>query len=167
MRSLLRSPSSSLLLGLFLVRAVPNLHAQGDDRAILGAVLPHGALVRDYFVPLDSSRLRRARELVSDSACLESLRVRTGSRAPFDSSLARFLGVRLVSRAEADSLRRGATFSYTLYSVSRPAISADARQAVVYVAATCGPLCGVGQLVLLEWTGQRWRISRNITLWIS
>ncbi len=49
---------------------------------------------------------------------------------------------------------------------SRPAYSGD-RWAVVYVTYRCGGRCGQGWLVLLEKTGNTWRVSEAAMIWIA
>jgi hypothetical protein len=143
--------------------------AQKGDTAVLGAVLPRGALLRDSYTRLTQDGVARAREFVGiDSTCVESLRERNRSSAPVDSALAEALGLKLLRPTQADSvLRQGRLFSYDLYSVSRPGFSIDSSQALIYVGYNCGPLCGSGELLLLQWVGRHWRIAGRVRLWVS
>jgi hypothetical protein len=50
---------------------------------------------------------------------------------------------------------------------SEPVFSADGSRALVYVAHSCGGLCGTGWLVLLRRDGTSWRIEVQKMLWIS
>lgn len=50
---------------------------------------------------------------------------------------------------------------------SLPVLTADRKQALVYVAHHCGGLCGVGIVVLLERAGSGWHVVKEEELWVS
>jgi len=50
---------------------------------------------------------------------------------------------------------------------SLPVLSADRKQALVYVAYHCGGLCGVGLLLLMEQVGSVWQVIKEEQLWVS
>ena len=45
--------------------------------------------------------------------------------------------------------------------------NANGDQAIVYVANTCGGLCGKGYYVLLTESSGSWKIERDLMLWVS
>lgn len=50
---------------------------------------------------------------------------------------------------------------------SRAVVSADGREALIYVEHGCDGLCGTGSLILLSRIDGRWRITAPYMLWIS
>jgi hypothetical protein len=54
-----------------------------------------------------------------------------------------------------------------IYSIARPALSADGRQATVTVTVECTGLCGSGQTITLRLAGGRWTVSDRRTDWVS
>jgi hypothetical protein len=70
-------------------------------------------------------------------------------------------------RANWDRLELRVPRAISWLGVSQPLLSADRRDAVVYVAKHC-PLCGEGRYV---WLGRdedgRWRVRAHLTTWIS
>jgi hypothetical protein len=50
---------------------------------------------------------------------------------------------------------------------SRAVVSADGREALIYVEHHCDGLCGTGSLILLSRIDGRWRITAPYMLWIS
>jgi len=51
--------------------------------------------------------------------------------------------------------------------ISRPGYSADRKQALVQVAASCDSLCGSGFFWLLRKRHDRWRVERTIPGWVE
>lgn len=54
-----------------------------------------------------------------------------------------------------------------IISLSRVGFNADRKQAIVYVANSCGGLCGKGYYVLVTKDSGDWRIERDLMLWVS
>lgn len=54
-----------------------------------------------------------------------------------------------------------------LVSLSRIGFNDDHTEALVYVAHTCGSLCGSGEFVILKKDHGRWTIDRTDTMWVS
>lgn len=54
-----------------------------------------------------------------------------------------------------------------IVSLSRVGFNASGDQAIVYVANTCGGLCGKGYYVLLTESSGSWKIERDLMLWVS
>jgi hypothetical protein len=51
--------------------------------------------------------------------------------------------------------------------VSRPVLSEDRQQALVYIAHHCDGVCGTGTILLLAREGSEWRVVKQEMLWIS
>ncbi len=51
--------------------------------------------------------------------------------------------------------------------VSRPVLSEDRQQALVYIAHHCDGLCGTGTILLLTREGSEWRVVKQEMLWIN
>jgi hypothetical protein len=51
--------------------------------------------------------------------------------------------------------------------VTHPVLSENGNQAVIFVEASCGGVCGSGEVLLLERTGDGWKVLFNYRLWIS
>jgi hypothetical protein len=54
-----------------------------------------------------------------------------------------------------------------IISLSRVGFNSDKDQALVYVANRCGGLCGKGYYVLLMKSGERWKVQKEMLLWVS
>lgn len=54
-----------------------------------------------------------------------------------------------------------------LVRMSRPVLSADRRQALIFVEFRCAGMCGHGDIYLLERIGAGWRIVRLSSVWMS
>ena len=54
-----------------------------------------------------------------------------------------------------------------LVSLSRIGFNDDHTEALVYVAHTCGSLCGSGEFVILKKTQGHWTIDRTDPIWVS
>ena len=52
-----------------------------------------------------------------------------------------------------------------LVGVGRVTLSADGRTAMVNTATVCPGICGEGQLLLLQRTGDGWRVTDSLHLW--
>lgn len=50
---------------------------------------------------------------------------------------------------------------------NRAVVSADGREALIYVEHRCDGLCGTGSLILMSRIGGRWRVTYPYVLWIS
>jgi hypothetical protein len=54
-----------------------------------------------------------------------------------------------------------------IISLSRVGFNANRDQGIVYVANTCGGLCGKGYYMLLTKSSKGWKIERDLMLWVS
>ena len=51
--------------------------------------------------------------------------------------------------------------------VSRPVLTKDRQQTLIFIAHHCGGLCGTGTILLLAREGSEWRVVKQEMLWIS
>jgi hypothetical protein len=54
-----------------------------------------------------------------------------------------------------------------LIALSRAGLDSSGNQAIVYMAHSCGGLCGSGHYMLLVKNGQRWIVQKKFMAWIS
>ena len=52
-------------------------------------------------------------------------------------------------------------------SVSRPGFNKEMNQALIFIEHGCGDLCGTGHYVLLEKSGDTWKVIQQNLVWIS
>lgn len=57
--------------------------------------------------------------------------------------------------------------THRIYSFSNVGFNTARTQALVYFAYYCGPLCAGGSFFSLEKKGTRWKIAREVQLWVS
>ena len=89
-------------------------------------------------------------------------------------------GARLIRRSEINAMfspdpssgwsrLQQATGARSWQAFSRPVLSADGLQALIYAEAHCGSLCGYGKYFWLSRrdTRDKWRITSQILSWIS
>lgn len=104
----------------------------------------------------------------------EELVAANGRRTPMQ--VAGLGGVRVVSFGEArsilvngdwDAFYRQYPGSAGLAAVSRPVLSKDGTQALLYVEHRCDGMCGEGMLFLLQREATGWRIAGTFGLWVS
>jgi hypothetical protein len=101
--------------------------------------------------------------------------VRTGgplTDCPGFSAFVISLGGRVGEVAEHRALRTGRgdpdTYSSDFEEMSTPVLSADGQRALVYVASTCGRLCGAGSMLhIARQANGEWRVLDRVGLWIS
>jgi hypothetical protein len=52
-------------------------------------------------------------------------------------------------------------------SVSRPGFNKEMDQALIFIEHRCGDLCGTGHYILLEKSGDTWKVIQQNLVWIS
>lgn len=54
-----------------------------------------------------------------------------------------------------------------LLAISRPGINRERNRALLYIGASCGPVCGGGVLVLLSKADGKWKVVNTLDVWCS
>ena len=180
----------ALLLALAACATAPRTAAPGaptDEAAVYGAVLDHLGASSRAAVVLDSTA--EARRPVGEA-------VQRGASAELASSFAeanrapRALPRPLPATPPVRFARRGELPFFSgeanpdveanwrrfhelfpgsggFYEFSAIGFDAARSTAVVYVAHSCGSLCGTGSLVTLRRTAGRWQVAEAAMLWVS
>ncbi len=111
---------------------------------------------------------QRGLEEVPESLC-EGLRDRNRLSGKLDAGKFRVeMEVKIIPWA---SVGAGFNFQYSGSPgnavLSLPAVNAEKNQALVYIATTCGGLCGGGEIVVLSKLDGQWIVQKAVTVWMS
>ena len=158
---------------------------EGNDyrlRALDGAVIfiHETEQVPDYYLSHEDFSVERLpteiqeegkNVTLSRDAVTNFLRLST-SNAPLDREQFTDLPIVLTDQSEVDDVfaNKGgwdALGASTIVRFSRIGFRCDGNQALMYRSQSCGVLCGHGDLVILEKSGNRWQIVLTRMLWIS
>jgi hypothetical protein len=143
------------------------------DGAPLGSVLPPASLDGLLALGIDSALADDFRNVAQVE---DSLLPPLPTRYRISMNSVPILGLSIDSILRNPALRSGAGFEVltsaypgarALYSVSHVGFARARSRALIYVARSCGYLCGGGTLLELRRVGKEWRTTRRHPLWVS